>query len=106
MLADKWLHLKNIIIPDRTLFCIILFRKYLVDIRSEAWLNLFWESINGNCFAADRKPPTIFYKLCGWVQITFGEWYFNIRKCKNQCILKVVGNENQGGSGRCQMLGF
>jgi hypothetical protein len=25
---------------------IILFWKYLVDIRSEAWLNLFWEYIN------------------------------------------------------------
>ncbi len=30
---------------------IILLQKYLVDIRSEAWLNLFWEYINGNIFA-------------------------------------------------------
>jgi hypothetical protein len=30
---------------------IILFWKYLVDIRSEAWLNLFWENINGKFFA-------------------------------------------------------
>jgi hypothetical protein len=29
----------------------ILFRKYLADIRSEAWLNLFWEYINGKLFA-------------------------------------------------------
>jgi hypothetical protein len=29
---------------------IVLFWKYLVDIRSEAWLNLFWEYINGNLF--------------------------------------------------------
>jgi hypothetical protein len=29
---------------------IILFRKYTVDIRSEAWLNIFWEYINGNLF--------------------------------------------------------
>jgi hypothetical protein len=28
---------------------IILFWKYLVDIRSEAWQNLFWEYINANC---------------------------------------------------------
>jgi hypothetical protein len=26
---------------------IILFSKYLVDIGSEAWLNLFWEYITG-----------------------------------------------------------
>jgi hypothetical protein len=30
---------------------IILFWKYLVDIRSEAWLNLIWEYINGKLFA-------------------------------------------------------
>ncbi len=30
---------------------IILFWKYLVDIRIEAWLNLLWEHINGNLFA-------------------------------------------------------
>ncbi len=31
---------------------IILFLKYLADIiRSEAWLNLFWEYINGKLFA-------------------------------------------------------
>ncbi len=30
---------------------IILFWKYLVDIRSEPWLNLFWEYINGKLFA-------------------------------------------------------
>ncbi len=30
---------------------IILFWKYLVDIRSEAWLNLFWEYINWKFFA-------------------------------------------------------
>jgi hypothetical protein len=30
---------------------IILIWKYLLDIRSEAWLNLFWEYINGKLFA-------------------------------------------------------
>jgi hypothetical protein len=30
---------------------LILFWKYLVDIRSEAWLNLFWEYINGKLVA-------------------------------------------------------
>jgi hypothetical protein len=29
----------------------IRFWKYLVDIRSEAWLNLFWEYINGKLLA-------------------------------------------------------
>jgi len=30
---------------------LILFWKYLVNNRSEAWLNLFWENINGKLFA-------------------------------------------------------
>jgi hypothetical protein len=30
---------------------IILFWKYIVDIRREAWLHLFWEYINGKLFA-------------------------------------------------------
>jgi hypothetical protein len=45
--------LQNIIIPGRILH-IILFWKYLADIkklRSEAWLNLFWEYVNGKLFA-------------------------------------------------------
>jgi hypothetical protein len=48
MLAAEWLHLvlystslQNIITKN----FIILFWKYLVDIRSEAWLNLCWEYI-------------------------------------------------------------
>jgi hypothetical protein len=41
MLAAECLHL----VLDRQNI-IILFWKYLVDIRSEAWLNLFWEYIN------------------------------------------------------------
>ncbi len=35
----------------------ILFWKYLVDMRSETWLNLFWEYINGKLFAV-HKPAT------------------------------------------------
>jgi hypothetical protein len=34
---------------------IILFWKYLVDIRSDAWLNLSWEYINGKLFAVFTK---------------------------------------------------
>jgi hypothetical protein len=34
---------------------IILFWKYLVDIRTEAWLNQFWECINGKLFAVEHK---------------------------------------------------
>jgi hypothetical protein len=37
---------------------IILFWKYLVDIRSEVWLNLFWEYINGKLFAVQQKTKT------------------------------------------------
>ncbi len=41
---------------------IILFWKYVVDIRCEAWLNLFWEYTNGKLFAVclliPRKFPT------------------------------------------------
>ncbi len=40
--------LQNIKIPDRTF--IILFWKYLVNIRSEAWLNFFGKYINGKLF--------------------------------------------------------
>jgi hypothetical protein len=36
----------------------ILRWKYLVDIRSEAWQNLFWDHRNGKLFAA---PPTRFF---------------------------------------------
>ncbi len=39
---------------------IILFWKYVVDIRSEAWLNLFWEYINGKLFAVLRPFIYIF----------------------------------------------
>jgi hypothetical protein len=28
-----------------------MFWKYLLDIRREGWLNLFWEYMNGNWFA-------------------------------------------------------
>jgi hypothetical protein len=41
--------LQNIIIPNNNIM--ILFWKYLVDIRSEAWLNLFGEYINRKLFA-------------------------------------------------------
>ncbi len=40
---------RNIIISEKKF--IILFWKSLVEIRSEAWLNLFWEYINGKLFA-------------------------------------------------------
>jgi hypothetical protein len=31
---------------------------YLFDIRSVAWLNLFWEYINGKLFAVQQKTKT------------------------------------------------
>ncbi len=34
---------------------IILFWKYLVDIKSEAWLNRFWDYINGKLVAVHSK---------------------------------------------------
>ncbi len=36
---------------------IILFWKYLVDIKSEAWLNLFGKYINGKLFAMGTIVP-------------------------------------------------
>jgi hypothetical protein len=33
----------------------ILFWKYLVDVGNEAWLNLFWDYINGQLFAVCCK---------------------------------------------------
>ncbi len=51
--ADSWMasssSLQNIIILDRTWY--FFFAKNLVDVRNEAWLNLFWEYINGKLFA-------------------------------------------------------
>ncbi len=48
MLSAEWLHLVPILYKISKLQNItLLFRKHLVDIRSEAcWLNLFWEYIN------------------------------------------------------------
>jgi hypothetical protein len=40
---------RKIIIPEQKF--IILLCKCLVEISSEAWLNLFWEYINGKLFA-------------------------------------------------------
>jgi hypothetical protein len=54
MLITVWLHL---VLYFSTEYhnsrqnIVILFREYLVDIRSEAWLNLFLECINGKLFA-------------------------------------------------------
>jgi hypothetical protein len=53
MLSTKWLHLGLYFAPEFNYSrqnIIILFWKYLVDFRSEAWLNLFWEYINGKLF--------------------------------------------------------
>jgi hypothetical protein len=36
---------------------IILFCKYLADLRSVAWQNLFWEFINGKLFAVNTIIP-------------------------------------------------
>jgi hypothetical protein len=55
MLTAKWLHFKTG--TSQTDYhnsrqnMVILFCKYFADIRSEAWLNLFWEYVNGNLFA-------------------------------------------------------
>jgi hypothetical protein len=54
MLIDNWLYLELYFSTEyhnSSQSIIFLFWKYLADIRSEARLNLFWEFINGNCFA-------------------------------------------------------
>jgi hypothetical protein len=55
-LTAKWLNLelyRTILYPFSPEYqnIAILFWKYLVCIRSEAWLNLVWEYINGKLFA-------------------------------------------------------
>jgi hypothetical protein len=62
MLTSEWLHL----VLD---FCteyhnleteiITLFWKYFVDSRREAWLNIFWEYINGKLFAVWPDNRTV-----------------------------------------------
>jgi hypothetical protein len=54
MLTADWLHLAlhfSTEYHNSRNNIIILFWKYLVDIRNEAWLNLFWAYINGKLFA-------------------------------------------------------
>jgi hypothetical protein len=46
MAASSSVHLHRIIIPHYNSVW-----KYLVNIRSETWLKLFWEYINGKLFA-------------------------------------------------------
>jgi hypothetical protein len=48
MLTDEWLHL--VLYHNSRQNSKILFGKYLVDISSEAWLNLLWEYIDGKLF--------------------------------------------------------
>jgi hypothetical protein len=53
MLSGKWLHLGLYFAPEfnnSRQNIIIRFYKYIVDFRSEAWLNLVWEYINGKLF--------------------------------------------------------
>jgi hypothetical protein len=54
MLTAEWLHLVlhfSLEYINLGQNIIILFWKYLVDIKSEDWLNLSWEHINGKLFA-------------------------------------------------------
>ncbi len=55
MLTANWLHLQVMYFSteyhNSRQNIIILFWKYLVDIKSEAWLHLFGEYINGKLFA-------------------------------------------------------
>jgi hypothetical protein len=62
MLTDEWLHLVLYFSTghhNSRQNIMILFWKYLVDIRSEARLNLFWEYINEKLFVVQLSPhPT------------------------------------------------
>jgi len=58
MLTVEWLHLVMYFSTEyhnSTQNIIILFLKYFVDIRSEAWLNHFWKHINGKLFAVYKR---------------------------------------------------
>jgi hypothetical protein len=48
MLTAEWMHIVLYRIPDRTSYSVL---EIFSDIRSEAWLNLFWEYIHGKLFA-------------------------------------------------------
>jgi hypothetical protein len=61
MLTAEWLHLLHYRIYNNSRQnIIILVWKYLVNIRCEAWLNLFWEYTNGKLFAL-YAPLISFY---------------------------------------------
>ncbi len=69
VLTAEWLHLVQYFsteYPNPRQNIIILFLKYLVDISSEAWLNLIWENIKGKLFSvggkqAQKMTIVIFY---------------------------------------------
>jgi hypothetical protein len=56
MLTSEWLHLVCTVLLSKyhnsRLNIIILF--WNIDIRSAAWLNLFWEYINGKLFVVQH----------------------------------------------------
>jgi hypothetical protein len=66
---------------------LILLWTYLVDIRSEAWLNSFWNYKNGKLLAA---PPTSFSKITGEsykIDIFLKTWVLSV--CMHCCFLTV-----------------
>jgi hypothetical protein len=62
MLTAQWLHLVVYFSPEHHISrkkIIIMIWKYLFDIRSEAWLNLFWEYMNGKLFAVPSGTENV-----------------------------------------------
>ncbi len=57
MLTAEWLQSSTVLLAteydDSRQIIIILFYKYLLDIRSEAWLILFWEYIKVLTFSCN-----------------------------------------------------
>ncbi len=65
MLTAEWLHLYfSTEYHNSRQNKIVLLWKYLADIRSMAWLNLFWENINGKLFAVHiQKIKSLIWSL-------------------------------------------
>jgi len=122
MLSAEWLHLGLYFAPEfnnSRQNIIILFWKYLVDFRSEAWLHLFWEYINGKFFTVrgaggggciykkvrlifssgkqqlEPPPPTISLSICK--QIAGLCWCSVPREGRETCVYLLLLTRNTCG---------
>jgi hypothetical protein len=73
MLTAEWLHLVLYCIYTECYYyrqnIIILYWRYFDDIRSEAWLNLSWEYINGKLFAVCHSRLYMYFLASGFTPL-------------------------------------